>query len=298
MLFAIWEALVVKRTSFLDKLVNRFRSSSGVRVAAGRHKRGRSQTVEARAEDDAERGQVPARPAAEVRSGRKISSREGAVLAMNESFGELASLLRGVQVRLEDQGGQMAKVGEHTQCLPATSEAQLGVLRSLVVQVEKQNQIQETMARAFTDLPEVMTGLKASLDRATAMDKRTVETLGDFRQTMDQIQDGMGKMVESSKTQAEAAQVLAKDQQASAEKLVGRLSEERKEQGEMQKATVRQLENSTQEGLRALRWAQEDQSNRMVKLVGEASKWNRAVMVLMIMSVAALTSILVAILID
>ncbi len=69
MLFAIWEALVVKRTSFLDKLVNRFRSGSGVRVAAGRHKRGRSETVEARAEDDAERGQVPARPAAEVPAG-------------------------------------------------------------------------------------------------------------------------------------------------------------------------------------------------------------------------------------
>ena len=215
---------------------------------------------------------------------------------MNESFGELASLLRGVQVRLEDQGGQMAKVGEHTQNLPATNEAQLEVLRSLAAHVEKQNQLQENMARAFTQLPEIMDGLKSSLDRAAATDKRTVETLVDFRGTMDRIQDGMGQMVESAKTQADASKVLAKDQKASAEKLVDRLNDERKQQGEMQKATVRELENTTQEGLRALRWAQEDQANRMVKLVGEAGRLNRVVVVLSIMSFAALAAILVAIL--
>ena len=289
---------MVNKSSFLDKLVSRFRSTSGVRVDAGHRRRGPSETVEARADESlkSEPGQVPARPRSEVKSGRKISSREDAVITMNESFGELASLLRGVQVRLEDQGGQMARVGEHTESLPATNEAQLDVLKSLVVQVEKQNQLQDSMARAFTQLPEVMDGLKSALDRAAATDKRTVETLVDFRATMDRIQDGMGTMVESATTQAEASKVLAKDQKASAEKLVDRLNDERKQQGEVQKATVRELENTTQEGLRALRWAQEDQANRMVKLVGEAGKLNRVVVVMLIMSFAALAAILVAIL--
>lgn len=294
---------MVKKSSFIDKLVNRFRSGSGVRVEAGQ-RRGEGETVEARAtgagagdvDVEVDSGQVPARPRAEARSGRKISSREDAMITMNESFGELASLLRGVQVRLEDQGGQMARVGEHTQNLPAAGEAQVKVLESLVVQVERQNQLQENMARAFTTLPGIMEGLKVALERAAATDKRTVETLVDFRSTMDRIQDGMGQMVESAKTQAESSRVLAKDQKASAEKLVDRLNEERKLQGEMQKATVRELENTTQEGLRALRWAQEDQANRMVKLVGEAGRLNRVVVVLLIMSVAALAAILVAIL--
>jgi hypothetical protein len=289
---------VVKKSSFIDKLVSRFRSSSGVRVDAGHRRRGRSETVEARAAEtlEPEPGQVPARPGAEARSSRKISSREDAVITMNESFGELSSLLRGVQVRLEDQGGQMAKVGEHTQNLPATNDAQLEVLKSLATHVERQNQLQEGMVRAFTDLPTVMDGLKSALERVTASDKRTVETLVDFRHTMDRIQDGMGTMVESAKAQADASKVLAKDQKATAENMVERLNEERKEQTEVQKAVVRQLENSTQEGLRALRWAQEDQANRMVKLVGEAGKLNRVIVVMLIMSFAALASILVAIL--
>lgn len=293
---------MVNKSSFLDKLVSRFRSSSGVRVGAGPHRRDRrekAETVEARTEQEPESGssRLPARGKAEARSSRKISSREDAVITMNESFGEMCNLLRGVQVRLEDQGGQMAKVGEHTRDLPAATQAQQEVLRSLVLQMDRQNQAQENLAHAFHRLPEVMDGLKSALDRAAATDKRTIETLGDFRATMDRIQDRMGQMVESARTQAESSKVLAQDQKASAEKLVEHLNEERKQHGEMQKATVRELENTTQEGLRALRWAQEDQANRMVKLVVEAGRLNRVVVALLIMSLVVLAGILAAILV-
>ena len=61
---------------------------------------------------------------------------------------------------------------------------------------------------------------------------------------------------------------------------------------------MRKLESTTQEGLQALRWAQEDQATRMSKMVAESGKWNRAVLVMLVLSFAALVSIFAAILLS
>ena len=60
------------------------------------------------------------------------------------------------------------------------------------------------------------------------------------------------------------------------------------------KESVEALESSTKEGLQALRWAQEDQSNRMAKLVSESTRWNRAVLVMGVFGLAALAAIFFA----
>lgn len=249
---------MVRKSSILDKIVNRFRSGP-VQVESARNSRGaRSDYVQVR------QGEVfPG-------SRRKLSREEDAALAMSKSFGELTSLLRGVQVRMEDQGGRVDEIGQNLEKLPETATAQLDVLKTLVTQLERQNDMNGKMVKTFAELPDVMKGVRTSLERSAATDERTAQTLDSFKSTMDRIHHSMGDMVDSSKVQADAATSLADDH----------------------KETVRRLDESTKEGLKALRWAQEDQANRMVKLVSETGRWSRAIVVLMIMSVAALVSIL------
>jgi hypothetical protein len=207
-------------------------------------------------------------------SKRKLSGSEDAAMKMSNSFSELSSLLRGVQVRMEDQGGRLDTMGHDLSKLPATAEAQLDVLKVLVTQLEKQNTMNATMVETFAGLPSVMKGVQESLAKTAATDARTAQTLDDFKSTMNRIHTSMGEMVDTTKVQADAAQSLAKNHST----------------------TVARMESSTQEGLKALRWAQEDQANRMAKMVGENSRWNRAILVLMILSFAALVSIFGALL--
>ena len=262
---------MVKKSSFLDKIVNRFRSGS-VRVDKGLNRRSRGGSGQA---DNVTSQVVKSGPEEIVPdSRRKLSKQEDAALAMNTSFGELASLLRGVQVRTEDQGGRLEQMSGDLSKLPATAEAQLEVLRSLVAQLEKQNTMNGKMVETFAELPDVMKGVQESLAKSAATDERTAQTLDEFKSNMNHIHSSMGDMVETNKVHADAARTLTDDH----------------------KETARQLETTTQDGLKALRWAHEDQANRISKLVGENGKWNRLIFVSLIFGVAALLSILLALL--
>ncbi|MCA8956562.1 MAG: hypothetical protein KDC87_10845 [Planctomycetes bacterium] len=258
---------MVKKSTILEKFVGRFRSGP-VRVASDR-----TETVEpVEADEPVAESRLPVQHIPEEinpRSRRRLSPAEDLSMAINESFTELSSLMRGVQVRMEDQGTRLSKMGEDMHKLPVVAEAQLVVLRRLADQLDKQQEMQGTMVRAFGDLPEVMKGVQRSLERSAATDDRTASTLSEFKQTMARIQGTMGEMVDAAKQQAQAAGSLANGQAA----------------------TVKQLETSTQGGLEALRWAQEDQANRLAKMVGEGSRWNRAVLVMLVLSFAALVAI-------
>ncbi len=263
---------MVKKSSFLEKLVGRLRAGTTVRVSADEE--GKEGVEGSREVIDAQAMAAESTPEAAHR--RKLNPREDVVLAMNESFGELSSLLRGVQVRMEDQGGRLADMGAHVQKLPLTAEQELEAVRDLAKQIEEQNQLSKSMLEAYADLPQVMLGVKEALQRAAASDERTARTIEDFRSSMGHVQGSMREMVQSSKEQSQSAAALAKSQENS----------------------VRQLESTTQEGLKALRWAQEDQANRMIKLVGESSKWSRAVLVMLVMTFVVLACILGAILVN
>lgn len=272
---------MVKKSKLLDRIVDRFRSGSvkvdsspdrtkpANRPSGGRTKKANGSTP---AEPVARETAVPVKHVPEEiipRSKRKLSSQEDAAMQMTKSFGELSSLLRGVQSRMENQGERLDNMDQNLNRLPAAAEAQLAVLQGLVGQLEKQNEMNATMVSTFSELPEVMKGVQESLAKSAVTDERTAQTLDEFKGTMNRIQSSMGDMVETSKVQADAASSLANNHED----------------------TVRSLEKSTKEGLDSLRGVQEDQANRMTKLVGETGRWNRAVVVLLILSFAALVSI-------
>ena len=123
-------------------------------------------------------GALPARPAT---SSRKLSERQEALMALGEGFKELSNMMRGVQVRLEDQDGRMAEVADNTR-------GQLEVLKGLTGNLEV--------------LPDTMRELKKALERTAATDERTSRTLTEFQHHMDKIQGSMDQMVEHSRIQA------------------------------------------------------------------------------------------------
>ena len=266
---------MVKKSSILNKIVNRFRHGS-VHVEEVQETRGAAARPERARSDSASQNRVSHLQPEEVvpESKRRLSPQEDAKLAMTKGLAELSGLLRGVQSRMEDQGARLDTMGADLAKLPGTADAQLRVLQALVSQLEKQNQMNASMVETFSGLPEVMKGVQESLARSAATDERTAQTLDQFKSTMGRIEDSMGEMVGTSKRQAEAAVTMVDEHRES----------------------VEHLENSTKEGLQALRWAQEDQSNRMAKLVNESSRFNRAILVLGILGLAGLVAIFFALL--
>ena len=303
---------MVKKSSILNKIVDRFRSGP-VRVESDRTEavepaEPRSRLSQAAKAQSARPGAgaqpaskpeptaskpatppEPARPAPEARvpvqhvpeeiipkSRRKLSASEDAAMQMSKGLTELSSLLRGVQVRMEDQGSKLDAMGGEVNKLPVVAEAQLEVLKRLADQLAVQNELNGNMAKAFVDLPDVMKGVQKSLERSAATDERTATTLSEFKSTMSRIQGSMGEMVEASRAQTAAANNLSTSHKKTVE------------------STVEQIESSTQKSIDALRAVQEDQSNRIAKIVGEGGRWNRAVLVMMILSFAALVAIFAA----
>jgi hypothetical protein len=272
-----WRNLpVVKKSSFLDRIVNRFRGGA-VKVEStttrSKARNGRSGQVNRVAKEVRSSAVVQPVPEEIIpRSRRKMSDSEDAAIQMTSSFREFAGLLRGVQVRMKDQTGRMDSMDDNLSKLPVTADAQLEVMRGLVGQIEKQNAIQKTMIETFSSLPAVMKDVQESLAKTAQVEGRTAQTLDEFRGTMDRIHGSMDQMVDASKTQADAATALT----------------------ESNKESFHNIEASTKQGLENLRLDQEDQATRMTRLVDENSKWSRGILVLMVMSLAALVSIFFA----
>ncbi len=254
---------MVKKSGFLNKIVGRFR--------AGSMRMGDDRTSPSAARGRATELPVNAVPdELNLDSKRRLSQKENAQLTMTRSFRELSTLLRGVQTRMEGQDSKFDSMSANVAKLPAAAEAQVEMLKSLVTQLETQNTMTGKMVETFAELPAVMKGVQKSLEKTAATDERTSNTLNDFKGTMDRIQGSMGDMVKTSQTQAQAASDIA----------------------EGHKETVRSLETTTHDSLEALRTAQEDQANRMSKIASETGRSNRVIVVLLILSFAAMVAIL------
>jgi hypothetical protein len=284
---------VVKKSSFLDKLRNRWRSPSGMRVEGAPRDDGRSEVL----------ASLPAAPEPVEPAGRaKLTPQQDAMLALGEGFKELASLLRGVQTRLETQGELNAAFGARVEQLPVLAAAQLEALRGLAQALERQQALGDAVLARLGDLPQALAGVQRALDRAAATDERAVRTFDEFRATMDRIHGSIGEMVQSSRTQAQATQALVQDQRAGQQRLLDTLGQDRERHatelrgavdglGRTQQESLRRVESVTQDGLGALRRAQEDQSTRMTKLVAEQSRLQRAVLVFAVLSLLVLIGI-------
>lgn len=239
---------MVKKSSLLSKLKNRLRTGPN----------GDRELLES----------LPARTART--SSRKLSNKEEALMAMGEGFKELSNMMRGVQVRLEDQDGRMADVVENTR-------GQLEVLKGLSGNLEL--------------LPETMRELKKALERASATDDRTSKTLDEFKGHMDKIQGSMDKMVESARVQAQASRSLTDKREEQERAQTSAMRAMVKDLGSSQTKAVEHLEEATSKQLASLRNAHEDQSSRLLKLMSASGRWNRAMLVVMILLLGGLATL-------
>lgn len=223
---------MVKKTSLLNKLVGRWRTSAGLEVhEATRTSDGPSPSgsrlPSSRAKPvpvEPEVAEVLAQPVAERTSGRKLSVKEEALLTMDGGLKELASLMRGVQVRLDAEGAQVGEMAQDIKMLPALGQAQLDALRAVATQLEQQGRVGERLLQTMADLPHTLSGLRSTLDKVVATDERTASTLGEFRSAMDSIQDSMRQMVDQSRAQADSTAKLMESRDDRAERLAESLS--------------------------------------------------------------------------
>ncbi len=222
---------MVKKTSLLNKLVGRWRTSAGVDVSEGAARRtvvgpGVNRVGTSRVGEPAEPAiaEVSAISTVDRASGRKLSIKEEAMLTMEGGLKELASLMRGVQVRLDAEGAQASEMANDIKMLPALGQAQLDVLRALTSQMDQQGRIGERLAQTMGELPATLQGLRTSLDKIVATDERTAGTLAEFRNAMDTIHGSMREMVGHSKAQSENTEKLLRSQDDRAERMAESLS--------------------------------------------------------------------------
>ena len=209
---------------------------------------------------------------AELKSSRKLSEREEALLALGTHFQELSTLLRGSHARMDDQLGKLVTAATSLTTLPALSQQQLEILQKLSTHMERQNTLGEQMATTMNVLPKLLQNVEGALARAAATDERTAATVREFQSTMDRIHTSMGQMVQHSDQQAKAAQKLAERNDGAMQELATGLQAS-------QQTAVKELQRTTDEGLQALRRTSEDQSNRLHKVVQQNAGWNVAVLV-------------------
>ncbi|MBM4063089.1 MAG: hypothetical protein FJ265_18635 [Planctomycetes bacterium] len=210
--------------------------------------------------------------AADARSTRKLSEREEAMLALGTHFQELTTLLRGSHARMDDQLGKLVGAATQLTALPALSQQQLEMLQRLSAHMERQHALGEQLASTMTTLPALLQNVEGALARAAATDERTAATVREFQTTMDRIHGSMAQMVAHSETQAKASQQLADRRDTALQELATGMQE-------TQQTAVKELQRTTDASLKALRTTNEDQSNRLQKLVQQNAGWNRAVLI-------------------
>src|SRR5262245_45954295 len=292
---------MVKKGSIFSRLAERWRHGSGVKVEdardasrveerLGEQRPGERSGEQARAsvsrlESRSGRDLPAAGSPGELRSTRKLSEREDAMVVLGSHFQELSALLRGVHSRMDGQLGRLVETSTSLQQLPALSNQQLDVLRGMAVQLEKQNILGEQMARTLHGLPQLLQGVETALQRAQQSDERTSATMREFQSTMDRIHASMGRMVDSSEQQARATQSLVSQREESLQQIASGLEQ-------AQRDAVQELRSAADDGMQTLRRSHEDQSNRLQRVVQEHAGWNKAVLaVLGILALGMIASI-------
>lgn len=270
---------MVKKSSIFAKIRERFGSTGGVRVDDKRAGQVRPEPAHAavrRVDGNGHGGNghgtsVPAHQTGELKTTRKLNDREEAMVALGEHFSELAGLMRGSHARMDAQTQKLVDAAESLKQLPALGNRQLELLQGLAGHMERQNKLGEQVAQTLGNLPRLLENVESALARAAATDERTSTTMRDFQGTMDRIQTAMGKMVQHSEVQANAAKTLAERREESLQGLTKGLEQ-------AQRDAAQELRTASEESMKSLRRAHEDQSNRLHKVVQENAGWNKAVL--------------------
>lgn len=280
---------MVKKTSMLEKLKNRWKSASGVRV----DRQPTSRQPDRRVNGSDPHNRLPAEIGPERASGRKLSSKEEAVVTMGEGFRELSTLVRGVHSRMENQGERAAMLAEEIRSLPALGRQQLVLLEKMAAALEQQQQFGSRLLASLGSLPETLQGVRTALERSAATDERTAQTLGEFRATMDRIDGAMGRMVESSDRQTEGQRELVDAVRNGREQDVQALGQALRES---RTEDMAQLEKATERSMEGVRRAQQEHNARLDRLAKDGSRWSNVIVVLLALTFFTLAGILTVLL--
>lgn len=258
---------MVKKSSIFTRIADRFRTG-GVTVD-GEHAVDAdpaNATVERiEGEVDVPSSRVETKPA------RKLSDREEALVALGAHFQELTALLRSSGARTDERLVQLVERTAHLEPLPGMTQQQVEALRGLSLQMERQNMLGEQIARSLQALPDMLSSVQQALRRAAQTNEQTSATMIEFQGAMDRVQSSVARMAESSEQQAKASQSLA-EQRAESMRAISEEMEAAHEQ------SVRILRTAAEDNLDSLRQSNEDQSNRLVRLVQEHATWNHAML--------------------
>lgn len=257
---------MVKKGSIFGRLAERWRTGGAVKIEAGR-----KPGVEAAKAEVARVVPMP-QPAAEERTVRKLSDREEAMVAMNNHFQELTSSLRSMHARMDSQLSRLVDSASSLPQLPALSQQQLDLLRSMGSQLERQNVLGEQIAQTLTSLPPLLQNVEQALQRAVQSDERTAAVIREFRSTMDRVQVSMGEMVQHSEQQAKSTQALVDRRESAFAELKDGIEQ-------AQRGTVQELAKTTEKAMHSLLQSNEDQSTRLQRVIQQNAGWNKAVLV-------------------
>lgn len=298
---------MVQKSSFLQRIRERWGSGSGVRVSPADVRGGAASSGGKPAGSPASnssngsgtngagnRNAAPAgrdivtpTPAVDARPTRKLSEREEAMLALGSHFQELTALVRGSQARTDEQLQKLVAATESLTSLPLAAQQQVELLRKFGGQLERQNELSEQVATTLRTLPNLLQNVESALARAAATDERTSKTVLEFQSTMERIHGSMQQMVQHSEQQAEASKKLAERREDDLKGLTDGIEK-------AQQAAAAELKRSSDESLASLRRTHEDQSNRLQRVVQEHAGWNRAVLVgigLVVLGIGALIAL-------
>ncbi len=304
---------MVRKTSILERLKNRWKSPSGLRVDRGGGESRANATGTTGATGVADTDPAPlegididantrlaATPGVDPVTGRKLSPKEEAALAVREGLQEPSDLLRGVHARLGDQSDRARALAAHVEAMPAAGRAQHDVLRQMSAQLERQNDTSVRLAAALGTLPDALHGVHRALERVASSDERTVQAMGEFRNHMERVQSAMERLVDSAAAQAQAAQVLARDRTAERHSFVEamRAGRERDIQAlvasmaEGRQQDVERLEQATNAGVGALQRLHDQQAGRLDQLARDGGRFGQLVVVLLTLTFFAIVGVL------
>jgi hypothetical protein len=312
---------VVKKSSFLEKLRNRF-SSSPVQVSTGTSRTGSSGagssgakaspggTPKAGGRVGAPQSEAPSpavdepkRPAASTPKprvtpeverdpvvevpdlpARPIGSSARKMSRQEEAQLVLEKGVAGLSEQLRSLQSRLEAPAQQLARLPEISQAQLEALRAVVDRLERQETTQARLERNLSVLPETLDGVRQALERAAATDARTAQTVEQFKEDMARIQTSMGELVEHNRGQSEATREAVTRGAGEAAQVAERFTKQSAE-----------FVKQNQEGVEALRRTQAAQTERLEKVARDGQNAQRAlvgVLAAVFVALAAIAGIL------
>jgi hypothetical protein len=227
------------------------------------------------------------KPAAEAVESRRVEEpvrpapvqvpvkKQHAINAVTNGLNDLGSLLRGIQGRMENQIERTGELVQRFEGLPAAVRAQIEFLGTISRQLEESRQNSATLVEKFGEMPDLLRGIHAVLEKQAATEARTEGTLVEFRQTMDRIHGAIATLSTEHANQI-------KDTWSSFERT--------------QVQSVRVFEQTQKDAVQVFKQAQERQNQQLTHVIDHTFKMNRGILLFMVLMFAAVVALFVMLL--